>query len=239
MNTAGKEFVLAPLPGRDGRVVHEVSGLPVVVFPYVERAAATPDVSPTSAQLDLLVRQLREVHRFSSPAELAAELPVEDFRFPFEADLDKALHIALDEETEGLGPYGRRLTELVGGRQEHLAALRREAAQVAARCAGLWDGEPPAMTHGDPSMANVLFGTGVDILDWGGAMWAPPERDWAAVTRAFGMLPDGREEFLRFYELRWQLAEIAEYVARFAAPHTGDADDHAMWGRLLHYLPAD
>ncbi|MEU9794630.1 phosphotransferase [Streptomyces sparsogenes] len=238
MSAAGKEFVLAPLSGCDGSVVHEVSGLPVVVFPYVERAAAAPDASPTPAQLEVLVRQLRETHRFSSPAELAADLPVENFRFPFEADLEKALHIALDEATDGLGPYGSRLTALVGRRREHLAALRREAAQVAARCADLWDGEPPAMTHGDPSPANVLFDTGVDILDWGGTMWAPPERDWAAVARAFGVLPDGREEFLRFYELRWQLAEIAEYVARFAAPHTGDADDHAMWGRLMRYLPA-
>nr|CAA07391.1 StrN [Streptomyces glaucescens]CAA55576.1 strN [Streptomyces glaucescens] len=237
LRRAGKHFVLAPLAAGDGGVVHDLSGLPVVVFPYVERATARR-VPPTPAQLDLLVARLTEVHGFATPGGLPAEVPVEDFGFPFEGDLEKALRTALEGDTDHLGPYGSRLTRLVTGCRDRVAELRREAARVAAECAARWEGEPPALTHGDPSPANVLFGDGVDILDWGSTMWAPPERDWAAVARAFGTAPDGRGLFLRFYELRWQLAEIAEYTARFAAPHTGDADDHAMWGRLLRYLPA-
>lgn len=233
----GKEFVLAPLAGRDGRVVYGLAGLPVVVFPYVERAAAAAPVTPSAAQLEVLIGRLKEVHGFSSPAELSAEVPTEEFCLPFESDLDKALCSALSAEARDLGPYGHRLTRLVSRRWHDLAALRREAAEAAARCTELWEGERPALTHGDPSPANVLFGAGVDILDWGGMMWAPPERDWAAVARAFGARPGGRAAFLRFYELRWQLAEIAEYAARFTAPHVGDADDHAMWRRLLRYLP--
>ncbi|MFI9306712.1 phosphotransferase [Streptomyces triculaminicus] len=237
LREGGKDFVLAPLPGRDGRVVHDIAGFPVVVFPYVERAAAAPTV-PDAAQLVVLVRQLEEVHRFAAPAGLSADVPVEDFRFPFESDLEKALQAALNDEIAGHGPYGRRLTALVTRRWDHLTALRRDAAHAADRCAARWQGERPALTHGDPSPSNVLFGPDVRILDWGGMMWAPPERDWSAVTRAFGTPPRGRAEFLRFYAQRWTLAEIAEYAARFSGPHTGDADDDAMWERLTRYLPA-
>ncbi|RST10945.1 aminoglycoside phosphotransferase family protein [Streptomyces sp. WAC05374] len=237
LRESGKEYVLAPLPGRDGRVVHRIADLPVVVFPYVERATASA-VPPTRAQLELLMRQLRDVHAFEPPAGRHVDVPTEDFRFPFENDLDKALEAALHGGAAECGPYGGRLADLVARRWDHLTALRDEAARVAARCTARWRGERPALTHGDPSTANVLFGHGVDIIDWGGAMWAPPERDWAALTRVFGAAPEGRSVFLRFYELRWTLAEIAEYAGRFTGPHTGDADDDAMWGRLARYLPA-
>ncbi|MGA5168281.1 MULTISPECIES: phosphotransferase [Streptomyces] len=237
LRESGKDYVLAPLPGRDGRVVHRIADLPVVVFPYLERATATSRL-PTPAQLDLLVRRLRDVHAFDPPASRAVEVPTEDFRFPFENDLDKALQAARNGGAAEYGPYGGRLTRLVVRRWDHVTALREEAASVAERCTSRWRGERPALTHGDPSLANVLFdGDGVDIIDWGGAMWAPPERDWAALTRVFGTAPEGRALFLRFYELRWTLAEIAEYASRFTGPHAGDADDDAMWGRLTRYLP--
>ncbi|GGR77643.1 hypothetical protein GCM10010269_16140 [Streptomyces humidus] len=236
LRESGKSYVLAPLPGRNGHVVHRIGDFPVVVFPYVEHAAAGPK-SPTAGQIELLVRQLREVHAFDPPASRPVDVPTEDFHFPFDNDLDKALEAAQDGATARCGPYGPLLADLVARNGDHLAALREEAASVAARCTALWRGERPALTHGDPSLSNVVFGRGVDIIDWGGAMWAPPERDWAALSRVFGTAPEGRPEFLRFYELRWTLAEIAEYGSRFTGPHTGDADDHAMWDRLQRYLP--
>ncbi|MGA5096466.1 phosphotransferase [Streptomyces lavendulocolor] len=237
LRESGKDYVLAPLPGRDGRVVHRIADLPVVVFPYLERATAISRL-PTPAQLDLLVRRLRDVHAFDPPASRSVGVPTEDFRFPFENDLDKALQAARNGGAAEYGPYGGRLTRLVVRRWDHVTALREEAASVAERCTSRWRGERPALTHGDPSLVNVLFdGDGVDIIDWGGAMWAPPERDWAALTRVFGTAPEGRALFLRFYELRWTLAEIAEYASRFTGPHAGDADDDAMWGRLTRYLP--
>ena len=68
-------------------------------------------------------------------------------------------------------------------------------------------------------------------------MWGPPERDWFHVGRTTGRAFAGRPEFFRFYELRWALSEITEYVGRLTKPHDGNADDRAMWGRLLRYLP--
>ncbi|MBT2899215.1 aminoglycoside phosphotransferase family protein [Streptomyces sp. McG3] len=236
LSESGKDYVLAPLTGRNGRVVHRIADFPVVVFPYVE-SATTPPAPPTQEQLVLLTSRLAEVHAFEPPASRPVDVPVEDFRFPFENDLDKALQTALNGEAAGCGPYVGPLAERVDRCRDFLAALREEAARVADECAARWHGERPALTHGDPSLANVLFGKGVDIIDWGGAMWAPPERDWAALNRVFGTAPRSRPEFLRFYELRWHLAEIAEYAMRFTGPHTGDADDDAMWERLTRYLP--
>jgi spectinomycin phosphotransferase len=45
-----------------------------------------------------------------------------------------------------------------------------------------------------------------------------------------------RRHVARFYRLRWDLGEIAEYVARFAAPHAGNAEDDEKWRELALYL---
>ena len=68
-------------------------------------------------------------------------------------------------------------------------------------------------------------------------MNGPPERDWSHVIRCLGIGPRGRPEFQRLYEIKWILSEIAEYATIFLGDHEGGADDHAMWGRLLRYLP--
>ncbi|MEU7146050.1 phosphotransferase [Nocardia sp. NPDC046473] len=234
LRETGMEFILAPLRGRSGRIVHSVDGFPVVVFPYVDRLTHGGAGGATPAQLELLTRRVAEVHR----CELPVGLPVEDFRLPFAEELEKALLTA--RSGTDVGPMSRDLHRLIGARWDYLEAQRREFAEVAARCARICrEGAKHALTHGDPSRANVLLGDDVVILDWGGLMWSPPERDWSALGRHFGVPPRGRAEMLRFYELRWTLAEVAEYTGRFVKPHTGDADDQAMWERLLRYVPAE
>ncbi len=233
LRESGKEFVLAPLRGRSGRIVHTVDGFPVVVFPYLARAArgTANGTGITAAQLDSLVRRLEEVHR----SDLRLRLPVEDFRPPFEKGLEEVLAIAASGV--GTGPMSQALHRLVSRRWDHLQEQLREFSVVATSCADIWQRSPDhVLTHGDPSRANVLLTEDVLILDWGGLMWSPPERDWSAISRHFGVPPRGRAEMLRFYELRWNLGEIAEYVTRFVNPHTGDADDQAMWQRLVRYV---
>ena len=45
-----------------------------------------------------------------------------------------------------------------------------------------------------------------------------------------------RPAFARFYALRWVLSEGAKYVARFAAPHIGTAEDTHKWVELMRYV---
>jgi hypothetical protein len=40
----------------------------------------------------------------------------------------------------------------------------------------------------------------------------------------------------RFYELRWILGEVAEYVAALTLPHTGNAEDLRKCRELDNYL---
>ena len=73
------------------------------------------------------------------------------------------------------------------------------------------------------------------LIDWGDLAYGPPERDWYAIS-GLGLGLPIRPSFGRFYELRWNLGEIAEYVTRFAAPHMGSVEDEDKWGELRRYL---
>jgi hypothetical protein len=69
----------------------------------------------------------------------------------------------------------------------------------------------------------------------GDLLRAPVERD-ALALRALGIAPPSRRHVLRFYELRWILSEIAEYVSRFTSPHTGNTEDLEKRDELARYL---
>ena len=113
--------------------------------------------------------------------------------------------------------------------------MRAEWAVVQDACRA--DASAFVLTHGEPDRGNVMVTTDGELLlmDWGELRWGPPERDFAALAD-LGLEPSGRPEFLRCYELLWILGEIAEYVARFAHPHPGNAEDAEKWNELLLYL---
>ncbi|HEY2578179.1 MAG TPA: phosphotransferase [Streptosporangiaceae bacterium] len=224
-------FVISPLVGRDGRVVHHVRGLPVVVFPYLESARAASTDSTDDGLASQLITLLEAVHR----AGVSARVPVEDFTMPFDGALVAGLHRATGTE-DPQGPYSEKLAKLVIRNWDYISQLRAAAAGMAEACAA--DRGELVLTHGDPSPANVVPEKPVpSILDWGGLKWAPAERDWAAMRRNFGRSPRCAPHRLRFYELRWALSEVTEYVTRFTRSHHGDPDDQAMWQRLGNYLP--
>lgn len=230
LRRAGLDFVLAPLEGSDGRVVQAVDGLPLVVFPY-------RDVVPLDAgsalpgEVDQAVEMLDVVHGVNLPVDL----PVESFEIPFEDDLDRALAYASGKPSSS-GPYSRRLHTLLRAHRHRIRSLRAELERLGRTCAA--DAAPPVPTHGEPLATNFLRDDGRLMLgDWGEAMWGPPERDWFHVVRTLGARPPCRRDFLRFYEIRWVLSEVAEYAAVLMAPHAGDADDAAMFDRLLGYIP--
>ena len=93
------------------------------------------------------------------------------------------------------------------------------------------------LTHGEPNSGNVLRDRSgrLYLIDWGDLTYGPPERDWTSLGDLGIALP-AREPFTRFYQLRWDFGEIAEYTARFAAPHVGSAEDDDRWRELLRYL---
>ncbi|WP_331747053.1 phosphotransferase (plasmid) [Streptomyces sp. NBC_00853] len=229
LHQGGNRFVLAPLKGADGRIVRTIDGFPVVVFPWLQSVPVHGGPSLTPEESEQLLGMLERIH--TAPQ---GGLPVENFSLSFESDLVEALDLA-DQPKRCVGPYSSRLHQLLGKHRKLIDTLRAESRGLASLCRT--DPQPFGVTHGEPSSPNVLRHEGQLLLaDWGGAMWGPPERDLFHVRRTLGLHPDCRPEFLRFYEVRWILSEITEYSCRFTHTHVGDAEDDAMWMRLLRYL---
>jgi spectinomycin phosphotransferase len=232
LREGGLDFVLAPEVGRNGAIVQWLGSRPVVVSRYVAGRPIFPDPATPeqAAKIEWMVAALHHGY-------VGRDLPREAFEDPFSEQRAAAVAGAL-AGAEASGPYGAAVTRLVRRNVERLAALEEEMRVCQEACRRK---QPPfVLTHGEPNRGNVFVTDEGRLLlmDWGDLAWAPPERD--LVSRPDVGLPRlGDETLLRFYNLRWILSEIAEYVERFVQPHTGDREDQAMWRELLLYLPAD
>jgi spectinomycin phosphotransferase len=219
----GLEFVLAPLPDSAGRVVHRLGPFPVVVLPLND-GATLDDTGMGEDDLRAVAALCERLHA----ATCATPLPTERYELPFAAELRDGLAAA---ERAGVhtGPYGERLRDLVARNRDGVAALIAEMGALASACRA--DPAPLVLTHGEPSGNNVLRDAAgrLYLVDWGDLAYGPPERDWSALV-PYGLKLPVRPQFARFYKLRWILGEVGEYVARFAAPHEGNAEDAHKWG---------
>ncbi len=227
----GLDFVLAPLAGVDGAYTHWIGTRPVVVFPFCPSSPFDRerlDITDLASMTDMI----EKVHA-SLPAE---GLPIEDYRLAFDSDLTSALARAEDNTTPPAGPYDLPLRQALRRNCGLLADLRAEARELGDCCTSA--GMPMVLTHGEPGSSNwVRAGARILLVDWGGAAWGPPARDWFHMRRTMPF-PAGTENFFqRFYAVRWRLSEIAEYTSIFAQPHSGNREDTAMWERLARYLP--
>ena len=229
LRDAGYEFVVAPVRGRSGRVVHTVGGRPVVVTEFVE-ARSNFREGLTREQLHELVQAVDALHA----ARVSADVPSESFDLPFLDELDQALARAI-AGADGVGPLGREISALVRRNEPRIEEWREAIAVYQERCRAS-PGEL-VLTHGEPDPPNVIITADGEmlLLDWGDLLRAPPERDFLSL-RSLGIPQPARRDVLRFYELRWILSEVAEYVARFTRPHEGNAEDREKRHELARYL---
>jgi spectinomycin phosphotransferase len=229
LRDAGYEFVLAPARGRSGRVVHSVGGRPVVVTEFVEARPNFRD-GLTREQLQELSRAIDALHA----ARVSADVPSESFDLPFASELDQVLARAFDGADEA-GPLGSDVSRLVRRNDSRIKEWREAIAYCQERCRAA-PGDL-VLTHGEPDPPNVIITPDGEmfLLDWGDLLRAPPERD-ALALRSLGIAAPSRPDVLRFYELRWILSEVAEYVGRFTSPHQGNAEDREKRGELARYL---
>jgi spectinomycin phosphotransferase len=229
LRDAGYEFVLAPARGRGGRVVHSVGGRPVVVTEFVEARPNFRD-GLTREQRRELSQDVDALHA----ARVLADVPSESFDLPFAAELDEALARAMAGADQA-GPLGRDVSALVRRNDPRIREWR-EAILVCQELCRAAPGEL-VLTHGEPDPPNVIITPAGELLllDWGDLLRAPPERD-ALALRSLGIATRSRPGVLRFYELRWILSEVAEYVARLTSPHQGNAEDREKRRELARYL---
>ena len=227
---AQMDFVVAPMRTRTGAVVAKIVNHPLVVFPEI--IGSPVGDSLTTSEREQVVGMLRRVHGWERPTRL----PIEDFELPFLQTLRASLEWTHGGEPPS-GPFSERLRTRLGEFAPRIKVLIDETLNLAQQCRR--DHTPFSITHGDISVDNVLRSAGrLLLIDWGSAAWAPVERDWYHLARAFGSGPSGRPQFMRFYRNKWVLSEIDEYATVLRRFHSGSIDDHAMWIRLLTWLEA-
>jgi spectinomycin phosphotransferase len=227
LSEQGLHFVLAPLRGKDHHVVHRVSDYPVVVSPFV---AGSTLHATTPHEVNAVASLVSQLHS----ASVRTPAPHEDYRFPFQDELEQALSLATSHDPES-GPFSQRTHRLIHAHRAYLDALQAEARHLASYCRS--QAGEPVLTHGEPN-GNVMQTDDGRLLlfDWGTTALGPPERDWWVFPSNNNSI-SCRPEFTRFYELRWILGEIAEYTWRFMHQHVGDIDDASMWDELCIYFP--
>ena len=240
LRDSGAGFVVAPLPGRTGTMVQRISDrFALALYPFLDGVTANGEYGSADDRHAVLemVTTIHAVPRTVTPVAQVDECAL--------VNLDE-LVCALDELAVPWeqGPYAERARALLDQHAhevvralEHYALLATEARDHPDRM---------VLTHGEPHVENVLVTpTGMRLIDWDTTLIAPPERDlWmldpgdgtviASYVGATGtpLLPS----MLDLYRLRWDLSEIAIYIARFREPHGDDADTAECWKNLRLFL---
>ena len=234
----GLEFVIAPEPTGEGKVLRRLDRFALALYRQVDGRTHTygpfRSAEDRRAVLDLVVR----LHA----APVVGPAWADDFELRNREDLDQALD-DLDGHWD-TGPYGepcrKVLVESEPALRRHLAAYDGLADHARAHP------ERMVLTHGEPHAANTILTTdGWVLVDWDTALVAPPERDiWAMVGDDPAVLDHyaaatGRTvqpEAIELYRLGWDLAEVAIYTALLRSPHERSEDVDLSWGYLEGYL---
>jgi len=238
LRNAGCEFVVAPVPARDGEPAVRVGErFAVAVYPFVDgRSGKWGEwtASLRSGTLGMVAR----VH--TAPREARQQALDEDFSVPFRDLLEAARG---GWEPAERGPYTAAAARLL---REHAGPLKRwldryDDLVAVARARP----ERNVLTHGEPHPGNVMHtADGWRLIDWDTALAAPPERDlWhlasddgtvpGAYPAATGITP--LPELIELYRLGWDVKDTAIDAARFFRPHADTADDVKTW-KLLNML---
>jgi spectinomycin phosphotransferase len=240
---SGLDFVVAPLPDREGRPIRDI--LPswtLLVLPYLP-GWSTPDGAwPDPAEQQQLAGLLGRLHAAQPPAALLRWDPAITSRDTLQAALDE-----LDQPWTG-GPYSELTRQrLAESRDGVHAMLARYDALV---CDLLAANDPWVVTHGEPHSANVVRTDDgrMHLIDGDTIQLAPRERDLA-------MLPDEaldsvlatyqahagpvriHPERIELFHLWWALSELCGCVEEFRRPHTDTLDSKQSWRNLNESLP--
>jgi spectinomycin phosphotransferase len=246
---AALEFVVAPVPARDGQTVRPLgSRHAVAVFPFLRGAAGRWGEALPAPYRDELVTKLAALHRVD---QAAVRLPRSGIGLPWRGDLEAALR-ELGRPWTG-GPFAEPSRALLAG----------AAGQVRRRLDTLdqWAGDMTAageivITHGEPHPGNVIRVAAapadppgdasaargqIMLVDWDTVGLAPPERDlWMVASEAGDELHRYTEltgrpvdtTALELYRLRWALDDISCFVRDLRAPHRRTADTEHAWQSL-------
>jgi len=233
LRDAGLDFVVAPLPARDGGLLRRIGDrYAVSVFPFLAGRSYRFGPYPGPLLRGRALDMIAALHR-ATPA-VRGLAPAHTFGFAGREDLDAFLRDP-GRPWSG-GPFSEPARQLLVTRAADLARLTagfgRLAAATAAARAGL------VITHGEPHPANLMAaGDRLLLIDWDTAALAPPERDVCLIAAASGEGIDryqqaaGRDldpAVITLYRARWYLDDLASAIRMFRRPHR-DTPDSRRW----------
>jgi hypothetical protein len=248
LRDSGAAFVVAPVPAADGEpLVRVTERFALALYPFVDGRRFDWGEFETPAHRRAVLGLVIAMH--TAPAAARRRAAPEHFAIAHRDELESALGRggpAADPPARAdHGPYARPAATLLAGNAAPLRRLLARHDDLAAAGRARQDGM--VLTHGETHPGNtMLTPAGWVLVDWDTALLAPPERDlWAldpgdgSVLRdyaaATGVTP--WPPMLELYRIRWDLADLAVGVSRFARPHGRSRDDEKSWEEL-HALVA-
>ena len=247
LGAAGLEFALAPLPDDTGAPTRRLGErFAVSVTPFVDGTSSSFGDYETKDERRRVATLVGRVHAATElvPAGLPRR---DDLEIPSRSTLEQALESLSQPWTTG--PFAEPTRALLAARADEL----RQSLQAHDERAGRLRQRSDAwvVTHGEPHRANLIVDTGgtTHLVDWDTTLVAPRERDlWLVLDAELNGWEEYRAaagdveldlEALEHYRRRWELADIAAYVADFRRQHEEDANTVASFGYLRGYLEAE
>jgi spectinomycin phosphotransferase len=196
---AGLEFVVAPVPTREGLVVGSLNSRhALALFPYLDATLSHFDDPIDDGDRDVIIDMLAALHTADPSGIQVPSRP-----------LELANRQAIEQALAGLGvpwsggPYAEPGREL-------LALYERPLRQALVRFDDLLDrtrkaGGPYVTTHGEPHPGNLLrTPTGLRLIDWDMIALARPERDlWWVISGGRDAARYSRRPGGRSIKTRW------------------------------------
>lgn len=242
---AALRFVAAPIPDVTGAIIRVLGGctFSVAVTTWLDGTPLSGYGPVPAVDRPEVLRMLGVLHAATSDVDPTIPLPL-DLALPGLDALSAALD-AIDEPWDS-GPFGEPARALLRSDRSRLdeALVRYNALVARVRV----ESSPWVITHGEPHAANILRGPdgALHLIDWDTVRLAPRERDlWDMRDDDTDMSPYRTEAgnipvstaALRLFRMRWDLGEVAIYVAQFHAPHEDDPNTREAWENLGDYLP--
>jgi hypothetical protein len=241
LHDAGLAWVVAPVVSTQGHVIEALDDRYLLaVYPHID--GASHEWGPFTDEAERVAVLERLVALDTAPAHAIRSARVDRMDIPCREYLETSITHTAEPWTGG--PFAEPMRQL----------LRHHARSIAVRLEGYdqlarhVDNEPTVFvaTHGELHRGNTMTtSSGVVIVDWDTMLLAPPERDvwWLAredpntiadYQRATGVALD--LEVLQMYESRWDLTDLALFVAQLRARHEDTADTRTAWQALAGCL---
>jgi hypothetical protein len=240
--------VACPVKTQTGSLTARIGSYLLILFRFIDGRVVGHD-GLSDEILAKLARMVGILHR--STREIEVENPFyERFDIAFEDDLMSELDV-LERVTAGDRKSKRALRELLLPRRDELLGhlQRLKELQTLARAAG----KEMVVCHTDLHGENLMVDDqgNLYILDWEGAMIAPPEHDlffFAGQDTFWDLfLPNYEQEFgpvslssdvFGFYYYRRNLEDLVDWVIRILYHHTDDRRDEEDLREIAEYCIA-